>query len=428
MDYTQTLSYLDQVARSGVKLGLENIHRLLHCMGSPQNEIPAIHIGGSNGKGSVAAFLSSILTEAGYHVGTYTSPHLVSVEERVALDHQPIAPEAFAAAATHLRETVERLLESKQLERQPTYFELLTAIAFHVFRSERCDLQVLEVGMGGRLDATNVVEKPLLCVVTRIDLEHSKHLGETLESIAAEKAAIARPGVPTLTFERRAKTLDALRDTVRGAGATLIDVARELAVETDDEGTRTLRVGRSTFRDLTVPLPGDHQIDNLALALRAVELLGARGFPVSEAEVQLGVQNTRWPGRLELVRTNPTLLLDGAHNPAGARALAACLDSIGSDGDLYVVFGAMEDKDIPGIMKPILPRACRVFLTRSPMERAAELPRLETQARKHNENVTTIAEPGRALAEALALARPQDTILVTGSLILIGDVKKHLAG
>ena len=247
MDYAETLKYLDELAASGIKLGLENIRTILSALDDPQEAVPAVVIAGSNGKGSTAAFLSSVLVGAGYHVGLFTSPHLVNVEERIALDQQPLAPERLVDAATHVRQRVDRLLESGRLERTPTYFEFLTATAFHVFRKETCDYQILEVGLGGRLDSTNVVEKPQACVITRIDQEHSQHLGSTLEEIAAEKAGIARSGVPTLTFEKRPETLAVLKESVRAAGSQLIDVARDCRTETGDAGNVTIWVGRSKF-------------------------------------------------------------------------------------------------------------------------------------------------------------------------------------
>jgi dihydrofolate synthase/folylpolyglutamate synthase len=426
MDYPQTLEYLERIAASGIKLGLENIHALLKELGSPQEKVPAVHIAGSNGKGSVAAFLSSILAEAGYRVGTYTSPHLVDVEERIAVDGRPLAPELLAEAATFVKIRVDRLLESRALRREPTYFEFLTAVAFHVFAREECDVAVAEAGLGGRLDATNVISRPLVCIITRIDTEHTEHLGSTLPEIAREKAGICRAGVPTLTFEKDPGTLAALRDAARAAGSTLVPVAAEFEATTGEDGNVTIRTGRARFPDLAVPLPGEHQVENLALALRAVDLLTSRGFAVDLDQIRMGVQNTRWPGRLEVVRTNPTVLLDGAHNPAGARALAAYLDTLNSGGDLYVVFGAMKDKDIPGIMAPILPRARKVFLTRASLDRAAPTEVLAEHARGLHDDLVTLPDPGSALDGALAEARDADTVLVAGSLVLIGDVKRHL--
>lgn len=426
MDYRETLTYLDVLAESGIKLGLDSMRKFLITLGSPQNSVPAIHVAGSNGKGSTAAFLSSILVEAGYRVGLYTSPHLVNVEERIAIDQQPIAPDAFAAAATLVRGRVEQAIAAGDLDRPLTYFEFLTAMAFHVFQKQACELQVVEVGLGGRLDATNTIDKPLLCIVTRIDLEHAEHLGSTLEAIAAEKAGIARPGTPVLTFERRPETLAALKAAVQKAGGSLVDVAKEFSASVDPIGNVTVRVGRSTFHEMPVSLPGEHQVENLALALRAVEALNARGFSINQDQVQMGVGNTRWPGRLEVVRTNPTVLLDGAHNPAGARALAAYLDTLGPEGKLYLVFGAMKDKDIDGLLAPILPHADKVFVTRATIDRAAEILPLEAAARKHHADVTGVASAAEALDRALSLATPNDTVLVTGSLLLIGDVKRHL--
>ena len=426
MNYEETQQYLERIAGSGIKLGLSNMRRLLQALGSPQDAVPAIHIAGSNGKGSVAAFLSSILTEAGYRVGLYTSPHLVSVEERIALDGRPITSDRFAAAADQVRRRLETALESGTIDREPTYFEFLTAMAFHVFQREKCDLQIVETGLGGRLDATNVIDKPLLCIITRIDREHMNHLGTTPEEIAVEKAGIVRPGVPTLTFERDRSTLVALRQAVEQGGSTLIEVPTERQVKFLENGEIDIKAGRTTFANLAIPLPGDHQIDNLSLALRAVELLGSRGYPVEMDRLRMGVELTRWPGRLEVVRTHPTLLLDGAHNPSGARCLDAYLQSMASGGDLLLVFGTMRDKDIAGVMKPLFPRARKVFLTRASVERAATLQTLEREAAAFDRETESFPQPGAALDAALGAADPDDTVLVTGSLILVGEIKQHL--
>lgn len=427
MNYPETLQYTEGLLGSGMKLGLENISLLLERMGSPQNQVPAIHVGGSNGKGSVCAFLSSILVQAGYRVGLSTSPHLVNLEERIALDNNPISPEMLAEAATHVRGQVEALQAERVLERTPTYYEFLIATAFHVFHEKRCDFQIIEVGMGGRLDATNTMKKPLLCVVTRIDMEHSAHLGSTLEQIAVEKAGIARPGVPVVTYEGREETLQALRDAVRQKDATLIEARRDSSIEMDDDGNATARVRRMTYKNLSIPLPGRHQRENLLLALRIVEQLKIQGFEITQDHVVLGVEQTRWPGRLEIVRNHPTLLLDGAHNPAGAAALAAYLDTMPKNGKLLLIFGAMKDKDIAGVLKTLLPRAAQVFFTRAAVQRSEDPENLARMARPLHEHITVVPDPGEALEQALAQAEQQDVVLVAGSLILVGDIHRHLA-
>jgi dihydrofolate synthase/folylpolyglutamate synthase len=313
------------------------------------------------------------------------------------------------------------------LERVPTYYEFLIATAFHVFREQRCDFQIIEVGMGGRLDATNTMEKPLVCVVTRIDMEHSAHLGDTLEKIAAEKADIARPGVPVVTYEGREETLNALEAATQAKGATLIQARRDSSIEMQDDDRATARVGRMTYKDLSIPLPGRHQRDNLLLALRTVEQLKAQGFEISRDDVALGVERTRWPGRLEMVRNHPTLLLDGAHNPAGAAALAAYLDTLPGDGKLLLVFGAMKDKDIAAVLKALLPRAAQVFFTAAAVQRSEDPENLAVMARPHHQHITVVADPCAALDQALQQAGQEDTILVAGSLILVGDIHRHLA-
>ncbi len=427
MNYQETLQHLERLLGTGMKLGLENIQRLLERMGSPQNRIPSIHVGGSNGKGSVCAFLSSILVQAGYRVGLTTSPHLVRVEERIALDNEPILPEAFAAAATHVRDTIETLRNDGVLERTPTYYEFLIATAFHVFHEEACDLQIIEVGMGGRLDATNTLAKPLVSVVTRIDIEHSLHLGSTAPEIAVEKAGIARSGVPLVTFEEVESTLTALEAVALEKGTTVIRARQDCHVEAGDEGTITIRAGRTTYKDLSIPLPGDHQIDNLALALRVIEVLRSKGYEIRPDHVALGVEMTRWPGRLEVMRTHPTVLLDGAHNPAGATALGAYLDQAGGDGDLLLVFGAMKDKDLGGVIQPLVARAARVFLTRSRVQRAEEPEELQKIADRFHDRVEVVADSGDAIDAALAVAGPEDTVLIAGSLILVGEAREYLA-
>jgi len=428
MNYPETLHYVEGLLGSGMKLGLENISLLLARMGSPQNKVPAIHVGGSNGKGSVCAFLSSILVEAGYHVGLSTSPHLVNLEERIALDNTPISPKLLAQAATHVRGQVEVLRAEGVLERTPTYYEFLIAAAFHVFHENHCDFEIIEVGMGGRLDATNTMDKPLLCVVTRIDMEHSAHLGNTLEQIAVEKCGIARPGVPVVTYENRPETLQAMRAAVERAGGTLVQARPGCSIELDDNGRATARVGRMTYRDLNIPLPGRHQHENLLLVLRIVEQLNALGVEIAAEHVARGVERTRWPGRLETVRRQPTILLDGAHNPTGAAALAAYLDAMPDDGKLLLIFGAMKDKDIAGVLGALLPRAAQVLFTRAAVQRSEDPENLARMARPLHDHVSVVPDPGEALEQALEQAGKRDTILVAGSLILVGDIRRHLSG
>jgi dihydrofolate synthase/folylpolyglutamate synthase len=242
-----------------------------------------------------------------------------------------------------------------------------------------------------------------------------------------EKAGIARPGVPVVTYEGREETLQALRDAVRQKDATLIEARRDSSIETDDHGNVVARVGRMTYKDLSIPLPGRHQRENLLLALRIVEQLKTQGFEIKQDHVALGVERTRWPGRLELVRNHPTLLLDGAHNPAGAAALATYLDTMPEDGKLLLIFGAMKDKDIAGVMETLLPRAAQVFLTRAAVQRSEDPENLARMARPLHEHITVVPDPGQALEQALAQAEQQDVVLVAGSLILVGDIHRHLA-
>jgi dihydrofolate synthase / folylpolyglutamate synthase len=412
---------LGRLEMFGIRLGLDNMRRVLAALGQPQGGLPAVLVAGTNGKGSTAAYLQAIARAAGYRTGFYTSPHLESATERLRLDGQAIG-------ADRLGELLARIVASaeRSLGHPPTYFEALTAAAFLWFAEEQVELAVVEVGMGGRLDATNTCE-PLLAVVTEIALDHQEYLGSSLAAIAAEKAGVFRPGRPALAWASDATARTTLAAFAREVGAYFESVPDRTAVtQVEEHGlagqTVTLATPVRTYR-LATALLGWHQARNLALAVRAAETLRDLGWERLDAEaVERGAAACRWPGRLEPVHLpdGRQLLLDGAHNPAGVAMLADFLDRHGADFDL--LFGALADKEIPAMLHPLVARAKRVTLTKPASSRAAEP--ADLAALVPGRSVTIEAKPVDALSRALDGA--ENLLLICGSLYLVGELRGEL--
>ena len=412
---------LERLERFGVRLGLETTRGLLAALGNPERKFPAVLVAGTNGKGSTAALLASMAGAAGYRVGLYTSPHLEHVEERIRVDGRAIAGERLGELLERVVATSERELGSP-----PTYFEALTAVAFLHLAGEAVDLAVLEVGMGGRLDATNAAE-PILSLITPIGLDHREHLGATVSEIAREKAGIVRPGRPALVWPGGAEAEAALVAAARAKGAELVLAQEDIEVEVAPaELSAPQRVSLATRREryeLQLGLPGAHQVNNLALAVLAAERLGGLGFArLGGRAIEAGAARCRWPGRLETVDlpANRRVLLDAAHNPGGVEALAAFLAGLGEPYDL--LFGTFADKQAAAMLPPLARGARRVVLTAPPGSRGrppAELERLLPPSLPR----LVEPDPGRALERALA---GPGLLIATGSLYLVGDLRRRL--
>ena len=318
MTYSEALDWLEQVGRGGSRLGLDRVRAYLTRLGAPQDQIPMIHVAGTNGKGSVSACLSAILTQAGYRVGLYTSPHLDRFNERFRIRGEEISDAAFADLVGQGRAVWETM------EDKPTEFEVITALAFLYFAQSACDLVVLEVGLGGRLDATNVIPTPLAAVITKLGLDHTAELGDTLAQIAYEKAGIVKPGGRVVLDGRNTEVLEQLQQLCRERTcSTAITRPDQLTVSRQDITGSTFSYG--PWRDLRLTLAGSYQPGNAALALETVEMLRAQGWSVSDDAVRAGLAAVRWPGRFELLCQDPIFLLDGAHNPDGVRAAVESL-------------------------------------------------------------------------------------------------------
>ncbi|HEV8336360.1 MAG TPA: folylpolyglutamate synthase/dihydrofolate synthase family protein [Candidatus Polarisedimenticolia bacterium] len=432
MNYSESLDYLFALQRLGARPGTQVVSTLLARLGDPQNSFPSILIAGTNGKGSTAAFLASMLRCAGLKTGLYTSPHLVQFEERITVNGEMIAPTSVARLATVIQEHVEQMgARGGDLER-PTFFESTTAMAFRHFQDVDVDVAVLEVGMGGRLDATNVVDA-VTCLFTPIDLDHRQHLGEDVATIAWEKAGILKSGSRAITAPQSPEVMEVLLRASAVRGATLLEAEGIWRIAERAQGTMTLISGVDSshrMENLVLSLAGRHQRTNAALAVAAASRLPNLHEKITEEAIRRGLAETRWPGRCEIAGEQPTILLDGAHNPASARALRRfLLENYKSQGrKVVMVFGAMMDKDLDGIMEALFPCAQRIVLTRAETPRAADPVVLESVARRHHDSVIRAPGLSAALSAAKAEAGPSGVVCVTGSLYLVGDVKTLLEG
>ena len=402
MTYPDSVKFLYALGNEikSAKLGLERIRAVLEALGNPERAYRVVHVAGTNGKGSTCAMIEAGLRSAGIRTGLFTSPHLIEPTERIQIDGIPVSQADFERAFNVVHETAEKV----DLDCHPTYFETVTAMAFWLFREKQVHTAVIEVGLGGRLDSTNVVE-PVLTVITPIDFDHEAYLGHTIEAIASEKAGILKPGIPAVFAPQRpeaAQVLDAR------AAELHVPVTRA-----EDFEIRDLHIDArcSRFSGIVCPLAGEHQVDN---AVTATLALGALGISPD------GISDARWPGRLEHVSPNPDIILDGAHNPAGARALARYLERFYRGRRIWLVYGAMRDKAIDEVAGVLFPLATELVLTAPDTSRALRPEALaEFAGRGHIEPTVE-----SAIAYARTRAAEEDVIVITGSLFVVGEARR----
>ncbi len=433
--YAEATAFLFSLRRFGWRLGLETVGQLLDLLGNPQTSLPSAHIGGTNGKGSTAAMLSAILQAAGHRTGLYTSPHLLGFMERIRVNGVAIPEREVTRLTAQLRDLCSTHFahyptpnSPSDRRPHPTFFELTTAMAFLHFAQQAVEAAVIEVGLGGRFDATNVIS-PRVAVVTNVSLEHQEYLGRTLPEIAMEKAGIIKPSVPVVTASR-GEAYEVIRQTASEREAPLVHVAAAYAWTIRESGLagQILDLVGPTrrYEGLQIPLAGGHQAENAVTAIAAAEVLERQGFRVGETAIRSGLIRARWPGRLQMVADRPRILLDGAHNPAGAQALAAFLAEHRSMlNRLILVFGVLQDKDWEAMLALLGPLADQIILTHPPADRGADPHDLVT-ADRYCPKVDIATEPGEGLALARAVARPEDTILVTGSLYTVAAALQAL--
>lgn len=419
------LEFLLSLERLGMKFGLDNITALCERLGHPESTFRPIVIGGTNGKGSVTAMTAAALTAAGHRCGRYTSPHLERLEERFAVDGREIDTADLREAAAVVGAAARGLVADGRLAELPTFFECATAIAFELFRRARVDFAVLEVGLGGRLDATNVVT-PVAVAIVSIDFDHQALLGETLAAIAWEKAGLIKPGGVVVCGPLPADAAAVVAAVCADRGARLVDVAREVRwrAAVGAEGTRLdVATGTRQLHDVPLALPGSHQADNAAVAVALLDVIDALGYPVDDGAVVAGLSQVHWPARLER-RTwrGAELLLDAAHNPAGARALAAYLQETGWSG-ATLLFGALSDKDVAGVAGALLPVAGRVVCTTPDSPRAIPAADLAGIVRGLTGSRIEVTSVEPMAAAAAAACRPGSRVVVAGSIFLVGPLR-----
>jgi dihydrofolate synthase/folylpolyglutamate synthase len=425
------------------KFDLAHMRVLLEALEHPEQRFPAVLIAGTNGKGSTAATLASILQASGYKTGLYTSPHLVRINERIRLNGSPIGDDDFALIHDVVDRTAERLITEAELPWHPSFFEMLTAIAFEYFAREKIEIAVLEVGMGGRLDATNVVE-PRVSVITDISLDHQKFLGDTLFEIAREKAGIIRPNGVVVTLPQTPAANDVIGNTILDLGAQAISAVPYVPPVTPNSSQYLVpsaqeKAGyvsryrlRVLGREITVetPLVGRHQLRNIALAIAAAEELAHQGFArITAATIENGIRETRWPGRFQVLPATaerPEIVLDVAHNPAGAWALRSTLSATYEERPIVFVFGAMRDKAIGEIAEILFPLADRVIATHVENPRAADPSEIREASKRVSVEIDEAPDLTSALAKASVAAGTKGLVVVTGSIYIVGEAMRSI--
>jgi dihydrofolate synthase/folylpolyglutamate synthase len=437
MNYQTAVRYLLSLGRelaaptqaAAAKFDLENITILAERLGRPDRAYPSAHIAGTNGKGSTAAFLESVLRRSGFRTGLNTSPHLEKINERIRVDGEEISDQAFAEAFTRIQALNEELLAAGKLRAHPTYFECVTAMAFEYFASERVDFGVFEVGLGGRLDATNILT-PLVSVITRVDFDHESFLGHSLAEIAMEKAGILKPGVPLILAEQWPEALEVIRARAGELGCPVIEtraafrIAREWTENGCSRASVTENASGWSF-ELSPQLPGKFQIQNSLNAVAAARYLQKRGYRISDDAIAQGIAEAVWPGRLEKLQSDPDVYLDGAHNPSAARELAAFLEQYLAGRKIWLIFGALRDKAVDEMAGVLFPLAAEVIFTQPRTSRAISVTRLAEITSHDAARFAVVPEPEAALEHALNRAAPHDAIVVAGSLYLVGQLRHY---
>ncbi len=417
MSYPDSVRYLYSLGnelKAGAKFGLERISSLLAALGNPEQGQRFVHVAGTNGKGSTCAMIASVLRNAGLRTGLYTSPHLIEPTERIQIDGRPVSAEEFTAAFEVVHSAAEGLIQHGFMDAHPSYFETVTAMALLIFRNS-AQMSVMEVGLGGRLDATNVIT-PELCVITPVSYDHEAYLGSSLEAIASEKAGILKPGIPAIIAEQEKSADKLIARRAEDLGCPLIRTR-----DTEIEVTKVSAKGSGFLLDGTLydcVLPGRHQIENATTAI-----LACRQLKVASAAIQAGLREVRWPGRLEQVSRQPDFVLDGAHNPSGAAALARYIREFCSDRPVWLVYGAMRDKSIEEVTELLFPLAQRLILTAPDFPRALRPEAILAVTGHPNATLTNTVGDAIALASH---APPEAKVFFTGSLYLVGEARKLL--
>ncbi|MEE1191682.1 MAG: folylpolyglutamate synthase/dihydrofolate synthase family protein [Blautia sp.] len=426
MNYTEARVYLDEVSKYGSVLGLENMRELLGRLGNPQDDLKFIHISGTNGKGSVLAYLSTILSGGGYRTGRYISPTLFSYRERIQVDEQKIEKESLAHHVTAIAKAIEEM--KAENAGNPTAFEVETALAFLYFKEKDCDIVVLETGLGGALDATNIIKTTVMEVIAPISMDHMEFLGDTLEKIAMQKAGIIKPHTAVVSASQEPDAKKVLDHVCKENQCSIymVDPAQITDVLYDVEEQQ---FSYKNWKNVKITLAGSYQILNAALALEGVEELRRLGYHLTDEQVRQGLYRAVWRGRFTLLSKNPAVIIDGAHNPGAAKELKHSLDLYFKGKDLYYIFGVFQDKDYQEVIRLTAPLAKHIITVQTPGNpRALPANELKEAVQAVNPSVEAGQSIQEAVKKSLQLAKNEDAIIIFGSLSFLGEAEKAVKG
>jgi len=416
--YNNCLSRMYGLRRFGIKLGLDTIRCILEGLGNPQDTYSCIHVAGTNGKGSIASSIASVLNASGYKVGLYTSPHLVSFNERICINNTPVSDENVVKACKAVNSV-------HYGSREPTFFEFATAMALHEFGQQNVDWAIIETGMGGRLDATNVIQ-PLVSVISNISVEHRMYLGNTIAQIAGEKGGIIKDATPVVIGAKQPAAVAVLENIAKRRLAPCYRYGKDFYVRRDKKGTFAYYGMETVWRDMQTSLMGEHQIDNAALVLAVCEILNKSSVDIPVGKIKDGLMKTSWPGRLEIVSTSPFILLDGAHNLAAAKKLSAFLSKQLPGRHITLVLGILDDKPYASMLRCLLPVCNSLILTCPEIDRGVEPQKLYNAASSIISDIQIIPEVGKAVSRAIETLPPDGAVCIAGSLYVVGEAKEAL--
>lgn len=427
MEYKQALKVLRDLTKFGINLGLERIKSLLDHFDNPQEKLKIIHIGGTNGKGSTAAILTAILIEAGYKVGTYTSPHLQSYTERIKINNNSISSHEFSVLLQEIQPIFNKVVD--EVGESPTEFEVLTALALIYFQRAGVNIVILEVGMGGDIDSTNVFRNPEVSVITNVSYDHEDYLGKTLEEIASKKSGIIKKARPIVTASTDDRVLSIIRKKADLLGSPLYEIGHSIKYtieKTNMDGQQfNLQSSKREYQGLFLSLQGEHQLINCATAVQVIEILQDSGWRIKQEDILEGLNKVIWPGRLEVIKRKPLIIIDGAHNPAGMKELAKWLKQNKKQirGRIVLIIGMLADKNRSMAVKYLDALVDEVIITKPPSVRAGGWYEVKEYFNAGDKEIHLLEDYAEAITKALAIAECEDMIIITGSIYLIGEVR-----
>jgi dihydrofolate synthase / folylpolyglutamate synthase len=425
MTYEDALRYIEETHKFGVRLGLGNISKLLEVLGNPQDNLNIIHVAGTNGKGSTCSFITKILQTAGYNVGLYTSPYLETFTERIRVNGENIPEEEVASIITLIKTKIDEMISEGYS--YPTEFEIVTAMAFYYYYKRNVDYVVLEVGMGGRYDATNIINKSLVSVITPVSLDHIDVLGDTIGKIAYEKAGIIKENGLVVIHPQEVEAQNVIKDVCNDKNAEYIIAdtgSVEIVKSTIESQIFNCKVLDKEYNNVKICLIGEHQINNSVVALNVIGLLEDRyNLNISDEDIFKGLSETRWPGRIEKLQDDPIFIIDGAHNEDGANSLGKSIDKHFEDKDITLIIGMLKDKDVDSVLQILMPRCNKIITTTPDNPRALSPEELKEKIEKYNKEVIALDSIEKAIDYALKNSHKDEVIISAGSLYMIGAVR-----